>query len=89
MLAPTKGKVLARNARLRRSGLEDRRKQLERESGFAFYNTSHYDFDKLLADAPQAAANLRNYIAGFSANMREVVERFDFNNTISKPESSK
>ena len=84
VLAPTKGKVLARNAQLRGSGLEDRRQLLERESGFAFYNTSHYDFDKLLADAPQVAANLRNYIAGFSANMREVVERFDFDNTISK-----
>ena len=30
------------------------------------------------------AANLRNYIAGFSQNMREVLERFDFDNTISK-----
>ena len=84
VLAPTKEKVLARNAALRDRGLEDRRKQLEIASGFAFYNTSHYDFRKLLADAPQAAANLRNYIAGFSSNMREVVERFDFDNTISK-----
>jgi len=84
VLAPTKEKVLARNAELRDRGLEDRRKQLEIASGFAFYNTSHYDFDRLLADAPQAAANLRNYIAGFSENMREVVERFDFDNTISK-----
>ena len=84
VLAPTKEKVLARNAELRDRGLEDRRKQLEIASGFAFYNTSHYDFDRLLADAPQVAANLRNNIAGFSGNMREVVERFDFDNTISK-----
>ena len=84
VLAPTKDDVLARNAQLRERGLEDRRRQLERASGFAFYNTSHYDFDRLLADAPQVAANLRNYIAGFSENMREVVERFDFDNTISK-----
>ena len=58
--------------------------QLCRSSGFAFYNTSRYDFERLLADAPNAAANLRNYIAGFSQNMREVLERFDFDNTISK-----
>ena len=58
--------------------------QLRRVSGFAFYNTSRYDFDKLLADAPHLAANLRNYIAGFSPNMREVLEKFDFDNTISK-----
>ena len=84
VLAPTKKKVLARNAELKDRGLEDRRRQLERASRFAFYNTSHYDFDRLLADAPQVSANLRNYIAGFSENMREVVERFDFDNTISK-----
>ena len=84
VLAPTKEKVLARNAELKDRSLEDRREQLEIASGFAFYNTSHYDFDRLLADAPQVAANLRNYIAGFSENMREVVERFDFDNTISK-----
>jgi type I restriction enzyme M protein len=38
----------------------------------------------LLADAPHLAANLRNYIAGYSPNMREVLEKFDFDNTISK-----
>ena len=58
--------------------------QLRRASGFAFYNTSRYDFEKLLADAPHIAQNLRNYIAGFSPNMREVLEKFDFDNTIAK-----
>ena len=57
---------------------------MRRASGFAFYNTSRYDFEKLLADAPNIAQNLRNYIAGFSPNMREVLEKFDFDNTISK-----
>jgi len=64
--------------------LQDLDGQLRKASGFAFYNTSRYDFDKLRADAPQLAANLRHYIAGFSQNMREVLERFDFDNTISK-----
>ena len=84
VLAPTKEKVLARQAELRERGLEDLDAQLRRASGFAFYNTSRYDFDTLLADAPQLAANLRNYIVGFSRNMREVLERFDFDNTISR-----
>ena len=84
VLAPTKERVLARQAELRERGLEDLDAQLRRASGFAFYNTSRYDFEKLLADAPQLAANLRNYIVGFSRNMREVLERFDFDNTISK-----
>ena len=84
VLAPTKDEVLQRQADLRQRGLEDLDSQLCKVSGFAFYNTSRYDFDKLLADAPNLAANLRNYIAGFSSNMREVLERFDFDNTISK-----
>ncbi len=84
VLDPTKEVVLQRQARLRARGLEDLHRQLCLASGFAFYNTSLYDFDKLLADAPGLAGNLRNYIAGFSPNMREVLERFDFDNTISK-----
>src|SRR6516225_4774294 len=84
VLAPTKEKVLKRQAELRGKGLQDLDAQLRKVSGFAFYNTSRYDFEKLLADAPHLAANLRNYKAGFSQNMREVIERFDFDNTISK-----
>src|SRR5438105_6145835 len=84
VLAPTKDRVLKRQAELRGKGLGDPDAQLRRASGFAFYNTSRYDFEKLLADAPHLAANLRNYIAGFSPNMREVLEKFDFDNTISK-----
>jgi type I restriction enzyme M protein len=84
VLASTKDAVLKRQAQLKGKGLEDLDAQLRRASGFAFYNTSRYDFDKLLADAPHLAANLRNYIAGFSPNMREVLEKFDFDNTISK-----
>jgi len=84
VLAPTKEKVLGKQAELKGKKLENLDPQLRKVSGFAFYNTSRYDFEKLLADAPHLAANLRNYIAGFSPNMREVLEKFDFDNTISK-----
>jgi type I restriction enzyme M protein len=84
VLADTKDKVLARQAALRDRGLENLDQQLRITAGFAFYNTSLYDFDKLIGDAPNIAANLRNYIAGFSENMRRVIERFDFDNTISR-----
>ncbi len=84
VLAGTKEKVLAKQAELRGKKLENLDPQLRKVAGFAFYNTSRYDFEKLLADAPHLAANLRNYIAGFSPNMREVLEKFDFDNTISK-----
>ncbi len=83
VLAAKKAKVLETQARYK-GKLENLEPQLRAASGFAFYNTSRYDFEKLLADAPHLAANLRNYIAGFSPNMREVLEKFDFDNTISK-----
>ena len=85
VLASTKQKVRGKQAQLRGRGLQELDAALRKASGFAFYNTSRYDtFDNLLADAPHLAANLRNYIAGFSPNMREVLEKFDFDNTISK-----
>ena len=88
VLEPTKENVLQRQAELTGRGLENLHRQLCDASGFEFYNTSRYDFDRLLADAPNVAPNLRNYIAGFSQNMREVLERFDFDNTISKLDES-
>ena len=87
VLAPTKPKVLEVQARFS-SKIDNLDPLLRKASGFAFYNTSRYDFEKLLADAPGIAGNLRNYIAGFSPNMREVLEKFDFDNTISKLDES-
>ncbi|MBI4610698.1 MAG: type I restriction-modification system subunit M N-terminal domain-containing protein [Candidatus Rokubacteria bacterium] len=84
VLAPTKEKVLQTLAKYRGKGLENLDPLLRKASAFAFYNTSRYDFEKLLADAPNVAANLRNYIKGFSPNMQEVIEKFDFDNTITK-----
>ena len=49
VLADTKEKVLAKQAELRGKKLENLDPQLRRIAGFAFYNTSRYDFEKLLA----------------------------------------
>ena len=83
VLAPSKRRVMEVQARYQ-GKIENPDRLLQTTSGFAFYNTSAYDFTSLLADAPHIADNLRNYIAGFSPNMREVLEKFDFDNTISK-----
>ncbi len=58
VLAPTKPKVLKRHAALK-GKLKKLDDQLCKASGFAFYNTSPFDFEKLLADANNIAANLR------------------------------
>jgi len=83
VLEPTKKEVLDENTKLKKK-LENLYPQLTRASGFAFYNTSLYDFERLMADAPNLANNLRAYINGFSENMHEVLEKFDFDNTIKK-----
>lgn len=87
VLEPTKDEVLACHARLF-GRLDNLDPQLRKAAGFAFYNTSRFSFETLLADAPNLAANLRAYIAGFSPNMREVLEKFDFPNTITKLDES-
>jgi type I restriction enzyme M protein len=62
---------------------------LKKASGAGFYNTSPYDFDKLLADEPnQIANNLRSYINGFSPNVFEIIEKFDFEKQLSRLQGS-
>lgn len=72
VLAGTKEKVLAKQAQLKAKKLGNPDEQLLRAAGQAFYNTSKFDFERLLQDASSIARNLRNYVNGFSANMREV-----------------
>lgn len=83
VLAPTKEQVLEAYNKYG-SKLDNPDALLRKASGYAFYNTSRYDFERLVADPSNLAANLRHYISSFSPNMREVVEKFDFDNTINK-----
>lgn len=57
---------------------------LTRASGYKFYNTSKFTFDKLLADPQNIEANFRDYLAGFSANVQDVLSKFDFDNVIKR-----
>ncbi len=57
---------------------------LTRASGYQFYNTSKFTFDKLLADPENIEANFRDYLAGFSANVQDVLAKFDFDNVIKR-----
>jgi hypothetical protein len=59
-------------------------KILNRITGYNFNNTSVYDFDKLLDDPDNIAENFRAYIRGFTPNIREIIENFDFDKEISK-----
>src|SRR5690554_7930871 len=57
---------------------------LNKVSGYNFHNRSKFTFDKLVADPNNIAANLRNYINGFSEDAREIIEQFEFDNQITK-----
>lgn len=83
VLEPTKEKVLTAYNKYK-GELKDPDKALRKTSGYAFYNTSKYNFDRLLDDPNNVAKNLNAYINGFSKNMLEVIEKFDFRNTIAK-----
>lgn len=75
-LAPTKQKVLSSF-----NELEGRVKNLDiltRKTGYNFYNTSPFDFKKLIDDPNGIEKNLRNYIDGFSPNIKDIFEKLDF-----------
>lgn len=52
-----------------------------------FYNISAYDFLRLLDDPKHIAKNLRGYIDGFSDNVKQIIEKFDFEKQLSRLES--
>ena len=51
---------------------------LRRASGYRFYNTSEYTFEKLKADPENIKANFEAYINGFSDNVMDILSRMDF-----------
>lgn len=57
---------------------------LKSSTGLWFYNVSPYDFHKLLDSPSDIAQNLRWYIGGFSSDIQEVIEKFDFEKHISR-----
>ena len=83
-LAPTKQAVLEMKKKLDATGANEQLIEgaLTRTSGYAFYNTSKFDFQKLLADPDNIADNFADYLKGFSANVADIISRFEFANTV-------
>ena len=57
---------------------------LKKESGYEFYNTSKFSFETLLDDASNIETNFKDYLNGFSANVRQIIEKFEFKKEITK-----
>ena len=84
VLSDTKESVLA-SARLHAQQSENVRHQLLTAAAERpFYNTSKFDFARLLDDPNQIATNLSAYIHAYSPNVRDVMERFDFDTQIGR-----
>ncbi|MFI6527799.1 type I restriction-modification system subunit M [Streptomyces uncialis] len=47
-------------------------------SGLPFYNTSKQNFETIGSDDKNVYANLKDYIRGFSSEVTEIIDRYDF-----------
>jgi type I restriction enzyme M protein len=84
LLAPTKARVLVEHAKIKGKPEMVIRSKLAKITGRPFYNLSKLDFPKLLDDPNQLALHLIDYMARFSPNVREIMERFAFDQQIAR-----
>jgi len=91
VLESTKDNVIAMHKKLKAEGKYDAEaieKIINQKFKLNFHNTSEFTFQKLLGDPDKLAANLRNYMAGFSARARKIIEKFKFEEEIEKLEEA-
>lgn len=84
LLAPTKAQVLAEHPKIKNKPDTVVRSLLQKITGYGFFNLSKLDLPRLLDDPNQLAPNLNAYINGFSKNVREIMDRFAFDQQISR-----
>jgi type I restriction enzyme M protein len=84
VLEPTKQAVLDMKASLDKAGIANQDAALRKAAGQAFYNTSPFTLRDLKARASrqQLEADFRAYLDGFSPNVQEIIDNFEFRNQI-------
>ena len=82
ILKPTKQAVLDKYEEVKNFEVKD--PFLKEASGYDFYNTSKFDFEKLETDPDNIESNFKNYINGFSDNVIDILKNFEFDNEIKK-----
>ena len=55
-----------------------------RETNTSFYNTSRYDLSRLKEDPNNIHLNFENYLAGFSKDVRDIIENFNLDRFIER-----
>ena len=81
MLEPTKDRVLEEYVKRKDSGVPLDAVLLA-AADLKFYNISHFSFSKLKDDPNNIRQNLLNYIDGFTEQIRDIFERFNFHNQV-------
>ncbi|PWX01057.1 restriction endonuclease subunit M [Clostridium perfringens] len=81
-LMPTKQAVLDMYEKVKHFEVKDG--FLESASGYSFYNISPFTFSNLVDDSEHIEANFRAFLAGFSENVQDVLENFEFDKEITK-----
>lgn len=82
VLENTKSEVLDEYERIKTKNPEVVKSKLEIITGQKFYNTSPFTFEKLKGAPDSIAQDLVSYINGFSPNVRQIFEFFDFEKEI-------
>ena len=82
ILSDTKDAVLAKYEEVKNLPMKD--VFLRKASGFDFYNKSKYTFERLMADPDNIEDNFKDYLNGFSENVRDIIEKFRFDGHITK-----
>lgn len=83
ILEPTKEQVLEEFKKRTNEGV-DPTPFLNRISKQSFYNSSPLDLNKALAQPTQIRSNLLSYINGFSSNIGDIFEKYEFDDQIDK-----
>ena len=86
VLEGSKRAVLEMKARLDEAGLIEQDQALRQAAGQAFYNTSPFTLRDLRARAnrQQLEADFRAYLDGFSPNVQDILDNFEFRNQIAR-----
>lgn len=86
VLAPTKAKVLAEFEKRKGGKLEGDAldTSLNKVAGQRFHNHSPLDFERLKGDPDNIEKHLVSYIKGFSKNVRDIFDFFEFENEIER-----
>ena len=83
ILEPTKAQVIDEFKKRTGEGV-DPTPFLTRIAKHSFYNSSPLDLNKALAQPTQISQNLLSYINGFSSNIGDIFEKYEFDDQINK-----